>query len=111
MDKFTQKITAYIFQYYTASGLPGRKLEPGVCAVCGNQIIVHDNDEAIIEKTYKLTCDHVYPSTERARKKEFHLLSIPVVTHHLNQFYSPVTPILSISVSLKKVKSMYSSPL
>ena len=46
-------------QYYTANGLPSRKLEPGVCAVCGNRIIVFDNSEAIIEKTFKLNCDHV----------------------------------------------------
>jgi len=49
-------------QYYTSSGLPSRKLEPDVCAVCGNKIIVLDNADAIVEKTYKLTCDHVYPS-------------------------------------------------
>jgi len=48
-------------QYYTASGLPSRKLETGVCAVCGNKIIVLDNADAIVEKTYKLTCDHTYP--------------------------------------------------
>ena len=49
-------------QYYTSTGLPSRKLEPGVCAVCGNRIIVLDNADAIVEKTYKLSCDHVYPS-------------------------------------------------
>ena len=47
-------------QYYTSSGLPSRKLEPGVCAVCGNKIIVLDNADAIVEKTYQLTCDHMY---------------------------------------------------
>ena len=49
-------------QYYTSTGLPSRKLEPGVCAVCGNKIIVLDNAEAIVEKTYQLTCDHMYLS-------------------------------------------------
>ena len=52
---------SYVLQYYTSSGLPARKLDPNVCAVCGNQILVHDNDEAIMEKTYKLSCDHMYP--------------------------------------------------
>ena len=47
-------------QYYTTSGLPSRKLEPNICAVCGNKIIVLDNAEAIVEKTYKLNCDHMY---------------------------------------------------
>jgi len=53
---------ACMLQYYTSTGLPSRKLEPGVCAVCGNEIIVLDNADAIVEKTYKLTCDHMYPS-------------------------------------------------
>jgi hypothetical protein len=48
-------------QYYTTSGLPSRILEPGVCAVCGNKILVLDNDNAVVEKTFKLNCDHVYP--------------------------------------------------
>lgn len=46
--------------YYTSTGLPSRKLEPGVCAVCGNKIIVMDNADAIVEKTYQLTCDHIF---------------------------------------------------
>ena len=51
----------FTLQYYTTTGLPSRKLEPGVCAVCGNKLLVTNNDEAIVEKTYKLSCDHVYP--------------------------------------------------
>uniref|UniRef100_A0A914UVQ3 RING-type domain-containing protein n=2 Tax=Plectus sambesii TaxID=2011161 RepID=A0A914UVQ3_9BILA len=46
--------------YYTPEGLPKKILEPDVCAVCGNKILVFDNDEALIEKTYKLTCNHVF---------------------------------------------------
>merc|ERR1712002_86068 len=46
--------------YYTKTGLPSRKLEPNVCAVCGNELLVTNNDNAIIEKTYKLGCDHVF---------------------------------------------------
>lgn len=55
----TDKMAAHI-GYYTTTGLPSRKLEPGVCAVCGNKILVHDNDEAIVERTYKLQCDHLF---------------------------------------------------
>lgn len=49
------------FQYYTPTGLPGKRLDPGVCGICGNSIIVMNNDDAIIENTCKLGCDHVYP--------------------------------------------------
>ena len=59
-----------LLQYYTPTGLPGRNLEPNMCAVCGNNIIVEDNDDAIIEKTYKLTCDHVYPCVDDDEEKE-----------------------------------------
>jgi len=50
-----------ILQYYTASGLPGKRLDPNICAVCGNPILVLNNEDAIIETTCKLDCDHVYP--------------------------------------------------
>jgi hypothetical protein len=50
-----------IFQYYTVTGLPGKRLDPNICAVCGNQILVTNNEDAIIETTCKLQCDHVYP--------------------------------------------------
>lgn len=60
---FTWPVTLYhfILQYYTATGIPSRRLEENICAVCGNKIIVQNNDEAIVEKTYRLTCDHTYP--------------------------------------------------
>lgn len=41
--------------------MPTRNLEPGVCAVCGNKLLVNEKEEGVIENTYKLTCDHVYP--------------------------------------------------
>ena len=50
--------TSVLFQYYTSTGLPARKLEPNVCAVCGNDIL--DDDDDVSEKSYKLSCDHVY---------------------------------------------------
>uniref|UniRef100_V5IC84 Putative ring finger protein n=1 Tax=Ixodes ricinus TaxID=34613 RepID=V5IC84_IXORI len=46
--------------YYTPTGVPVRHLEPNVCAVCGNKILVMDNAEAIVEETYKLPCGHLF---------------------------------------------------
>ncbi|KAK6173929.1 hypothetical protein SNE40_017299 [Patella caerulea] len=46
--------------YYTTTGLPGKRLDPNVCAVCGNQILVMNDEDAIIEKTCKLSCDHLF---------------------------------------------------
>ncbi|KAL5012036.1 hypothetical protein ScPMuIL_010587 [Solemya velum] len=46
--------------YYTESGLPGKRLEPNVCAVCGHQILVLNNEEAILEKTFRLSCGHTF---------------------------------------------------
>lgn len=48
-------------QYYTTTGIPDRQLEPNICAVCGNVILVQDNSNAIVEKTYNLSCGHTYP--------------------------------------------------
>ncbi|XP_064482328.1 E3 ubiquitin ligase Rnf121-like isoform X1 [Ornithodoros turicata] len=46
--------------YYTPTGVPIRQLEPNVCAVCGNKILVMDNNDAIVEQTYKLPCGHLF---------------------------------------------------
>jgi len=46
--------------YYTANGMPTRHLEAGVCAVCGNRLLVQENEEGVLENTYKLSCDHVF---------------------------------------------------
>ncbi|KAG8280317.1 hypothetical protein J6590_084593 [Homalodisca vitripennis] len=46
--------------YYTANGIPTRHLEAGVCAVCGNRLLVQENQEGVLENTYKLSCDHVF---------------------------------------------------
>lgn len=40
--------------------MPTRQLEDDVCAVCGNKLLVGENDEGIIEATYKLSCNHVF---------------------------------------------------
>ncbi|KAF4531752.1 hypothetical protein B566_EDAN014492 [Ephemera danica] len=45
--------------YYTASGMPTRTLESGVCAVCGNRLLVSESEEGVLENTYKLSCDHI----------------------------------------------------
>lgn len=49
------------FQYYTSSGLPGKRLDPNVCGVCGNSIMVLNNEDALIEESCKLACNHMYP--------------------------------------------------
>jgi len=46
--------------YYVATGLPAKRLDPGMCAVCGNQILVMNNEEAVIENSIKLNCGHVF---------------------------------------------------
>ncbi|GIY96163.1 RING finger protein 121 [Caerostris extrusa] len=46
--------------YYTPTGIPNRLLEPNICAVCGNIILVQDNANAIVEKTYNLSCGHTF---------------------------------------------------
>ncbi|XP_014599505.1 PREDICTED: RING finger protein 121 isoform X3 [Polistes canadensis] len=46
--------------YYTPGSMPTRTLEPGVCAVCGNRLLVSEHEEGVIENTYKLSCEHVF---------------------------------------------------
>ncbi|CAH1268167.1 RNF121 [Branchiostoma lanceolatum] len=53
------KIAATI-GYYSTTGMPTRHLEPNVCAVCGQKIIIHEEEDGIIEKTYRLGCDHLF---------------------------------------------------
>lgn len=56
---FHFKINIFLFQYYSAQGISTRHLDPTVCAVCGNRLLVSENEEGVIENTYKLTCEHV----------------------------------------------------
>ncbi|XP_794833.2 RING finger protein 121 [Strongylocentrotus purpuratus] len=44
--------------YYTKTGLPGRALEPYICAVCGLTMRIPDEDEEGSERIYQLSCDH-----------------------------------------------------
>ncbi|XP_034933622.1 RING finger protein 121 isoform X2 [Chelonus insularis] len=46
--------------YYAPGSMPTRTLDPGVCAVCGNKILVSEHEEGVIENTYKLSCEHVF---------------------------------------------------
>jgi len=41
--------------------MPTRNLEKDVCAVCGNKVLTIAGEEGVLENTYKLSCDHVYP--------------------------------------------------
>lgn len=52
----------FLFQYYSASGMPTKHLSDNICAVCGQPILVDVSEEGIIENTYRLSCNHVYPS-------------------------------------------------
>lgn len=40
--------------------MPTRTLEQGVCAVCGNKLLVSEEEEGVIENTFKLSCEHVF---------------------------------------------------
>ncbi|XP_001632498.3 RING finger protein 121 isoform X2 [Nematostella vectensis] len=55
-DKMASKIG-----YYSTTGLPSRSLETNICAVCGQHLIINTVDEdEMPEKTYKLSCGHVF---------------------------------------------------
>ncbi|XDV39231.1 hypothetical protein PO909_008495 [Leuciscus waleckii] len=47
--------------FYSASGMPTKHLSDSICAVCGQPILVDVSEEGIIENTYRLSCNHVYP--------------------------------------------------
>ncbi|XP_043266940.1 RING finger protein 121 [Venturia canescens] len=46
--------------YYAPGKMPTRTLEPNVCAVCGNRLLVSEHEEGVLENTYKLSCEHVF---------------------------------------------------
>ena len=37
-----------------------RSLESNTCAICTNQIMVLNNDEALIESSFSLPCGHIF---------------------------------------------------
>jgi len=53
--------TDLLLQFYSASGMPTKHLSDSICAVCGQPILVDVSEEGIIENTYRLSCNHVYP--------------------------------------------------
>lgn len=61
----------FLPQYYSASGMPTKHLSDDICAVCGQPILVDVSEEGIIENTYRLTCNHVYPSCRDKTSKHF----------------------------------------
>lgn len=69
----TAFLLLFSFQFYTTTGLPTKTLEQNMCAVCGNEILVMNNENAIIEKTCKLTCSHMYPLQHDALERELQL--------------------------------------
>lgn len=44
--------------------MPTKHLSDNICAVCGQPILVDVSEEGIIENTYRLSCNHVYPSCD-----------------------------------------------
>lgn len=49
-------------QYYNKGGMPSRSLSGGICAVCGQRILVEVEEEGFIEDTFQLSCGHMYPA-------------------------------------------------
>ena len=45
--------------------MPTKHLSDSICAVCGQPILVDVSEEGIIENTYRLSCNHVYPFMEK----------------------------------------------
>ena len=53
-----------LLQYYTESSLPSKRLASNICAVCGQELVIasmDDIEEESPEKSYKLSCGHLYP--------------------------------------------------
>jgi RING finger protein 121/175 len=46
--------------YYTPTGMPDRKLETNICAICTNEIMILNNEDALIEETFSLPCGHIF---------------------------------------------------
>lgn len=55
----TEKMVSGI-GYYKPGGMPARRLDADVCALCGNQFLVKVGQEGVVENTYRLTCSHEY---------------------------------------------------
>nr|CAH7726105.1 unnamed protein product [Callosobruchus chinensis] len=55
----SDKMAAHI-GYYSPQGISTRSLDTNVCAVCGNKLLVAEDEEGVLENTYKLSCNHVF---------------------------------------------------
>lgn len=53
------RMTSHI-GYYRKDGMPTRTLESNICALCGNKLLVSEEDQGIVEDTYRLSCQHVF---------------------------------------------------
>jgi len=55
----TEKMVSGI-GYYKPGGMPARRLDADVCALCGNKFLVKVGQEGVVENTYRLTCSHEF---------------------------------------------------
>ncbi|XP_076446649.1 E3 ubiquitin ligase RNF121-like [Babylonia areolata] len=55
----TDTMAAHI-GYWSSTGLPCKRLEEDVCAVCGNQVLLPANTHALLESTVRLNCHHIF---------------------------------------------------
>ena len=71
-----------------------------MCAVCGNEILVMNNKNAIIEKTCKLSCSHMYPLQNAFQRDGVAEVLLIVLASYL------ITVIIVSLSSLKPVTSV-----
>ena len=53
----TEKMVSRI-GYYQPGGMPARRLDSDVCALCENQFLAKVGEGGVVENTYRLTCSH-----------------------------------------------------
>ena len=59
LAEFASATMAANVGFYTRhGGMPSRCLDPNLCAVCGNRLLVRAEEEAILERTCRLSCNH-----------------------------------------------------
>ncbi|XP_066257203.1 E3 ubiquitin ligase Rnf121 [Euwallacea similis] len=46
--------------YYSPQGIPTKNLDPNMCAICGNRLLVPTDEEGVIENAYQLSCQHTF---------------------------------------------------
>jgi len=56
-----KKSIMLFLQYYTKTGMPTKNLSDGVCAVCGQALVLpFDENDTTVERVYKLSCYHTF---------------------------------------------------